>query len=127
MPSANTVAHLALVASAIVLLVTAVVFAKLKRGGWVARHRLIAAAGVTLGLAGVLTKAIAKHLNGWPHFATLHSRAGLVAILLVLTAPVLGLLLLSGRARLRHVHRAVGSVAVLASIAAAVLGVLMVW
>jgi uncharacterized membrane protein YjfL (UPF0719 family) len=126
MPSANTIAHVVLLSLAVISLAIAVIFARLKRSGWLAWHRLIAAAGVILGVSGVLTKAIAKHLNGWPHFVTPHSRAGLTAVLLMLTAPVLGVLLLKGRKKLRHVHRAVGGAAILASIAAAVLGVLMV-
>ena len=127
MPPPHLIAHVVLMTLAVVLLVTAVVFARLKRGGWVGRHRLIAASGAVLGVAGVLTMAVAKHLNGWPHVATLHSKVGLPGVLLVLAAPILGTLLLKGRAGLRQVHRVVGGAAILVSIAAAVLGYLMVF
>jgi hypothetical protein len=126
MPPAHTVAHAVLMALMVVALGTAVVFARLKRGGWMARHRLIASAGAVLGAAGVATMAVAKLLNGWSHLATSHSKVGLPALVLVLAAPVLGTLLVKGRTGLRQVHRTVGAVSILISIAAAVLGSLMV-
>ena len=127
MPPPHLIAHIVLMTLTVVLLVTAVAFARLKRGGWVAKHRAIAASGAVLGVAGVLTMAVAKHVNGWRHLATLHSKVGLPGVLLVLAAPILGTLLLKGHARLRHVHRTVGGAAILVSIAAAVLGYLMVF
>ncbi len=73
-----------------------------------------------------MTMAMAKLLNGWPHLATRHSKVGLPALMLVLAAPILGTLLMKGRARLRQVHRTVGAVSILISIAAAALGIVMV-
>lgn len=94
MPPASVVGHLVLMTSSVFLLATAVILARLKKGGWLARHRLIATAGAALGLVGVMTIAIAKYANGWPHLASQHSKVGLLAILLILGAPILGTLLL---------------------------------
>ena len=112
-------AHAALMALTIVLLTTAVVFARLKRTGWLGRHRLIASAGAALGLAGVLTIVITKIVKDWPHLGSLHSRIGLAGILLILTAPVLGFLVLGGRGKLRLPHRIVGALAILTAAVAA--------
>lgn len=122
MPSAPVVGHLVLMTSSVFLLVTAVIFARLKRGGWIARHRLIAVVGVALGLVGVMTIAIANYANGYHHLATRHSYVGLFAILLMLGAPVLGTLLMKGSRTLRPAHKIVGALTLLAAIAAVVLG-----
>jgi hypothetical protein len=118
-------AHVVLMALMVVLLVGGVVFVRLKRKGWFVRHRALAAAGALAGLAGALTMAITKHLGGWPHLSTLHSKVALPAILLVLTAPVLGALFAGGRPAFRLPHKAVGAVGLLVSVAAAALGILM--
>jgi len=117
----HVLAHLSLMALLIVLLVTAVVLARLKRGAWVARHRMIAAAGAALGVAGVATMAVAKHLNGWPHLVSSHSGIGVAALIAVLAAPVMGTLLVKGRAKLRLPHRIVGAAAAALAIVAAAL------
>jgi len=118
-------AHAVLMALMVVLLVAGVVFAHLKRPGWLAKHRAFAVAGALAGLAGALTMAIAKHLGGWPYLSTLHSKVALPAILLVLTAPVLGALFVGGRPGFRLPHKAVGAAGVLASVAAAAMAILM--
>ncbi|MHC4250219.1 MAG: cytochrome b family protein [Planctomycetota bacterium] len=115
----HVLAHLSLMALLIALLVTAVALARLRRGAWVARHRVVASAGAALGIAGVATMAAAKHANGWPHLVSSHSRVGLAALVLTLAAPVLGMLLVRGRAKLRQPHRIAGGAAIALAIVAA--------
>ncbi|MHC5057624.1 MAG: hypothetical protein ACYTKD_23370 [Planctomycetota bacterium] len=120
----HVLAHLSLMALLIALLVTAVVVARLRRGAWVARHRIVAIAGVALGGAGALTMAVAKHLNGWPHLFSSHSKVGLAALIVVLAAPVLGTLLVKGRAKLRQPHRIVGGGTIALAVVAAALRII---
>jgi hypothetical protein len=120
-------AHLVLMTLAVFLLGTAVVIARLKRVGWMFKHRLIAPVGVALGVVGVMTMATTKYANGWHHLATSHSKTGLFGLLLMLVAPTLGVLILKGRSKLRPVHKIVGAVALLTAIVALVLGYRMVF
>jgi hypothetical protein len=119
------IAHVVLMALMVVVLGVGVVFAHLKRKNWFAKHRALAVTGALAGLAGALTMAITKQLGGWPHLSTLHSKVALPAILLVLTAPVLGALFAGGRPAFRLPHKTVGAAGLLVSVAAAALGILM--
>ena len=123
----SLIAHMSLMVAMIVLIVVGIVFAVRKRGVWLGSHRVPAALGAVAGLAGVLTMAIAKIANDRAHLHSPHSKGGLVALVLVLAAPVLGTLLVGGKSSLRLPHKIVGGIAIVLSIAAAVFGFVMVF
>ncbi len=117
----HVIAHALLMTLMVASTIAGVVFARRKGIAWLIKHRIAASAGAALGIAGAATMAVAKHLNGWPHLTSTHSRVGVAATLAVLAAPVLGTLLVKGRARLRLPHRIVGAGAIVLAVVAAAL------
>ena len=120
---AYLIAHLLLMTAMVVLLVSAVVLARLRRPGWFGRHRLSSAAGLILGAAGAATMAVHKAISGHPHLATAHSWIALPALILALAGFALGYSSTKGYPRLRPVHKLFGVVSILGSILAIALAV----
>lgn len=118
------VVHLSLLGSMVVLCTTAAIIARKRSGNWLPRHRLIAALGVCLGLAGVSVMVFEKIEHGYAHFASPHAIGGLLVGILLVVVPLLGFLGSRGVNKLRLPHRILARTLVVLAPVVAVAGVL---
>ena len=119
--------HFSLMGLALVLCVTAVITVRNKKGtDWLKKHMLINIAGALSAVLGLLSMFYLKSSMGYPHFKSPHAIAGLVTLVLLLSMPILGNLIMSGRQNLRQPHRILGRVTIVLMAITAVFGALMV-
>jgi hypothetical protein len=118
--------HIALMATAAALVLSAAVTARKKKDGWLLRHRSRALAGSLCAVAGFAAMFFFKLSVGYPHFQSPHAIAGLAGAALLVLTPVLGALLVSGKAGLAPVHRAFGRMTAFMVLASVIMGVFRV-
>lgn len=117
--SFHLVSHFSLMILLIVLLIIGIVEAHQKGLQWLKKHRGFVLAGVSCGILGFLSMAIAKQLNGYPHFLSTHSKFGIFALILSVLTPVLGVLILKQILKMKWIHKLLGVCTLLAGLAAA--------
>lgn len=116
-------AHKFLMVLAVCLLIYAVTKAHARADKWFETHKKFATIGAACGLFGFSAIVLFKLVMAYPHFKTIHSLAGLVAVLSLTGAPLAGRLLASGKRSLRLMHITGGRFAVLISIISVLLKV----
>jgi hypothetical protein len=100
-----------------------------KRRWWLKTHRLLGAGGALLGAAGIAAMAVMLSLLSASHLRIFHSYLGLVTLLGMLAAPLVGLGMLkarSGRQGLRIFHRWLGRSVLLLMALTIVLGLIRI-
>ena len=117
-------AHKFLMVLTAALLIYAVSKAYARGENWFAQHQKFATLGVTFGLFGFAAMVVFKLGMGYPHFKSLHSLAGLIAVLSFTGAPLAGKLLVSGKKSLRTMHIMGGRFAVLVAIISVIIEVI---
>lgn len=121
-----TIFHFLLMGTSVVFFFSAMqISRKKKESKWLIKHRRTAYTGTGTLIAGFLVMFFYKIASEYPHFQTPHSIGGLVALISALAAPVLGVVMLKGKQRLRAVHRLFGRVTVVLTILTAIIGIIM--
>jgi len=117
--SFHLVSHFSLMILLIVLLIIGIVEAHQNGVQWLKKHQGIVLSGVSLGIIGFLIMFINKQINGYPHFLSTHSKFGLLALILSVLTPVLGVLILKQILKMKWIHKLLGVCTLLAGLAAA--------
>ena len=110
----------------IVFLIIGIIKVRQKGANWLLAHRGIVLAGVLSGIVAFLFMFIAKVIHGYPHFASNHSKGGLVSLILLLITPVLGTMLMKQKLKTKLIHQIFGYFTLAFCCLAAVFGVIMV-
>lgn len=116
--------HVAFMCLAAVLVISAVVKARKKTGNWFPMHRILALLGSLSGLVAFGCIAYLKFSHHYPHFKSPHAIVGGIGVLLLLVAPIFGMLTASGKETFRPLHRIFGRVAALFVTVALAMGAL---
>jgi hypothetical protein len=120
--------HIGCMILAALLFLAGVSIARRKVGrGWLKAHKLITIVALASALAAAAVMFMFKLKEGYPHFSTFHSIAGLVCLILMLMMPLAGLLLLRGFRWLRPVHRRAGHILLFLILIAGILGFLSIF
>jgi uncharacterized membrane protein YozB (DUF420 family) len=103
--------HILLMLLAAILIITAIITAhKKKTPSWFKIHRALAVLGVVSAFTGGAIMFFHKMALGYPHFKSPHALIGLLGILLLITTPVIGNIMIAGHPNLRPVHRVLGRI-----------------
>jgi hypothetical protein len=121
--SGTLLAHMVLMSLMIVLALAAVVIAILKKRRFFKIHRFVTLAGVASGFAGVTTMFVSKAAHAYPHFLSGHSRAGLVAFILLASTAMGGMFALKFGKKGRIAHRVIGGIALTVALLAVAGGI----
>lgn len=117
------IAHTALMALALLLVISAVVTAHNRKEGWFPLHRKLALIGVGCALCAFACIAGLKIIFNKPHLSSLHAIAGAVSLLFLVVTPVLGMLVVRGKEGLRAVHRVLGRITFAAVVLTVAMGI----
>lgn len=122
-------AHIALMASSILAMFTAVAIARYfrKKKWWLKVHKAFNGASIGLALSGFVVAAIMVQQSGGPHFRVGHGVAGGLVLLLALAAPVLGFAIFKSKNKstipaFKKAHRWTGRVSAVGMASTALLG-----
>jgi hypothetical protein len=121
------IAHMSFMILMIILLIIGVIKARQKGSNWLKIHRGFAFAGLLSGVTGFLFMAIFKLLNDYSHFTSNHSKGGLIALILVLITPSLGMMLMKQKLKSKIVHKIFGVITLIFCLMAATFGFLKVF
>ena len=121
------IGHMSFMILMIVLLIIGVIKARQKGTSWLTIHRGFAFAGVLSGLTGFLFMAIYKFAHSYAHFTSNHSKGGLIALILVLTTPTLGMMLMKEKLKSKSVHKIFGAITIIFCLIAATFGLIKVF
>jgi len=116
--------HLALMATSLAFIVTAVLIAKARKAGWLKRHKPLALTGAASALTGFIVIFFAKTMAQFPHFNSPHAFAGLAVVFILLFTATVGFRLAGGPPGLRPLHRVLGRIAAIVIVITAVSGLL---
>jgi hypothetical protein len=116
-------AHIAFMALALVLVVSAAVIAKRRKKNWLVMHKRCAISGTFSSLIAAICIVALKIAHGYSHFQSPHALAGLVTLCLLVIAPALGAAIPKGPKPLRAIHRFFGRLTAAAIVLTSVMGV----
>ena len=118
--------HAIAMAGAVVLLFSGIITAHGKKTkNWLDRHRMMVIMALILVVIGISFMFAFKESISKPHFKTPHSIAGLVTLLFLLTAPVLGTLLIKGKTGLALYHKLSGRIGSILGFITVIFGILI--
>ena len=115
--------HMSLMFLMCCFLVWAAMIARKRKEGWLIKHRMLALAGVFCGVLGTGLIAYSKFAHNGPHFKTPHAIGGGIAVLLLLTTPILGYLSSKGSSALRMPHRVLGRITTVLALIVLITGI----
>lgn len=118
-----TVAHMVLMLLMILVHIAGVIIVRSRSEGYVRRHRGTAVTGSALGMIALVVMFFYKQSNAYPHFASVHSKGGLTALILAVLTPVIGLMLVRKMMGLRKLHVTLAVLTVIISVIAAGYGI----
>ncbi len=119
--------HIVFMTLAIILCATAIIIVRKKQGtDWLKKHALINIACAFAAILGLLSMFYFKSSMGYPHFRSPHSLGGLLTLAILLSMPIIGNLIMSGRQNLRKPHRLLGRAVIILMIVTAAFGTIIV-
>ncbi|MEI6972453.1 MAG: hypothetical protein WCL44_13170 [bacterium] len=116
--------HLVLLVLMVLFCVAAAVVGWRRAGRWLPLHKLLGLLGACVGLAGIAVMVALKIVADHPHLKSTHAVVGLVAGILLVAVPLLGLLATRGFGMLRMPNRILARILIVLGLVALVTGVL---
>ena len=122
--SIQLVGHVAFMGLMIILIIIGITKAHIRGPNWLNIHKRIMIFGVLSGIIGFLVMAVHKLSKSFPHFTSIHSKGGFLALIFAVITPIFGIMITKKLLRQKGIHKISGVFTLIFCILALVFGIL---
>lgn len=123
---AYLIAHIVFMSLMVILIIHAIVFSLRKKKNWYKKHKIFNTAGIFSGIIGFLIIFIEKLLEKESHFITLHSKTGLITLILLSLTLTGGFLMKKLPEKMKKNHKISGFISFILALITVFLGISLI-